>query len=202
MRSFAEKLEAVQQAQGSDLALIIAPRQSQLPLPIQRYDEPLLPFSKAVIDATRDLVCAYLFDLAAYMVMGAAGTVALERSIDYAADHITLLHGPFANPAFARITDELAFGADGLTLAPNENLDEYLYRTDRGMFLVSYRSANRLDSPSKGGIYWLADKLFTLSGTQGQPLQMRVAGESALYAGRGEDFAEALRTEVERLRDA
>jgi hypothetical protein len=61
--SFYDKLRAAQSQRESDLALLLAPKLAKMPLPIARYDDPFLPFGKAIIDATRDLVCAYVFDL-------------------------------------------------------------------------------------------------------------------------------------------
>lgn len=45
--------------------MLLLPRLPKLLLPFQKHDDPFLPFSKAIIDAIRDLVCAYQFDLAA-----------------------------------------------------------------------------------------------------------------------------------------
>ena len=109
-RSFSVRLRAAQAARDSDLALMLSPRLAQMPLPMQRYDDPFLPFGKAIIDATRDLVCAYVFDLAAYLALGAAGAVALERTIAYAGTDdatVTILHAPFVGAAYVDAADRL-----------------------------------------------------------------------------------------------
>src|SRR5689334_7364687 len=80
---FHHLLEAAQQATQSTLAISLAPTLNKLPLELQRFDDPFLPFGKAVIDATADLVCAYVFHLGPYLALGAAGAVALERTIAY-----------------------------------------------------------------------------------------------------------------------
>ena len=74
--SFADRLAAAQRTNRSTLALVMAPRLLQIPLPMQRFDDPFLPFGKAIIAATRDVVCAYIFDLAAYLAVGAAWNMA------------------------------------------------------------------------------------------------------------------------------
>jgi hypothetical protein len=201
MASIAEKLASIQQERQSDLGLLIAPRLALLPLPIQRYDDPFLPFGKAIIDATRDMVCAYIFDLAAYLSIGAAGAVALERTIAYARQEIlTILHGPFVGAGYAGISDESAFAVDAVTLVDSQHLDAYLTRADRGAFIVRGGNPTRLDAPDVGGYYWSDAQVFTLLGIDGQILQIRMAGEGALYAGRGADFAQQVRAELEKRR--
>src|SRR5512140_1136609 len=95
---FVERLAEAQTRNHSALVIGLAPALNRLPYPIQRYDEPLLPFGKAIIETTADLVCGYVFHLSAYLALGAAGAVALERSIAYTPGHvIRILHGPFAS---------------------------------------------------------------------------------------------------------
>src|SRR5262245_27291563 len=97
-QTFAEKIAAAQESRRSNIILHIAPRMAKLPLPIQRYDDPFLPFGREIIRATSDLVCGYMFDLAAYLAHGAAGIIALERTIPYTElDAIRIFHAPFAS---------------------------------------------------------------------------------------------------------
>ncbi len=201
MTSLSAKLATVQQATSSALGLLFAPRVQQLPLPIQRYDDPFLPFGKAIINATRDLVCAYVFDLASYMALGAAGAVALERTISYAAgDAVTILHGPFAGAQYAVLTEETSFGVDAVTLVDSLYLDAYLRRPDRGAFIVRTGYARMVDTPGRGGVFWQDDFMFAVLGDGGEPLRIRLLGETVLYAGRGDDFAEQVRRAVEQQR--
>jgi orotidine 5'-phosphate decarboxylase subfamily 2 len=44
---------------------------------------PVFDFNKAIIDATKDLVCAYKLNMAFYEAVGIAGIEALERTIQY-----------------------------------------------------------------------------------------------------------------------
>lgn len=198
---FAEKLTIAQQRSRSTLALLLAPRLPQLPFTIQQFDDPLLPFAKAIIDATRDLVCAYVFDFAAYLVPGASGAVALERTIRYAnGETITILHGPFAGGNYHILLDETSFGVDALTLTNGLDLNSYLQRPDRSAFIVRSGYGRSLDVPGTGGFFWIEDGLFKLMGLEGQPLEIRLIGAEALYAGKGEDFAQQTRAVLEKLR--
>src|SRR5258707_5667660 len=81
--NFRELVKAAQERNRSTLAIGLAPAPNKLPYEIQRYDDPFLPYSKAVIDATADLACAYVFHLGAYLALGAAGAVALEKTISF-----------------------------------------------------------------------------------------------------------------------
>ena len=92
MTTYLEKLASAQQKNNSWLCVGLDPDPEKLPLNhISRYDEPLLPFNKAIIDATVDLVCAYKPNLGFYFQWGAAGIIALERTIAYIPDHIHVI---------------------------------------------------------------------------------------------------------------
>src|SRR5699024_7491278 len=95
MRTFTEKLEQVQQGRGK-LALYISPRLDRMPPEFQRHDDPFLPYMRSIYAATANLICVYIFDFAAYLAIGAAGVIALERSIALAEEtHITVLDARF-----------------------------------------------------------------------------------------------------------
>lgn len=97
--------------------LWVNPKFATLPVSIQRYDEPLYPYSKALVQATHDLVCGYIFDLAHFLAFGAAGAVALERSMRYVEkSHVVILHGYFAHADYAHLIDAVAFGGDAMTV--------------------------------------------------------------------------------------
>jgi hypothetical protein len=189
--SFADKLGRIQPERGSNLALRIAPRLPRLPLPVQRYDDPFLPFGKAVIQATRDLVCAYVFDFPAYLAIGAAGAIALERTIAYAGrDVITVLDGSFGTPDYLMLMDETAFNADAITTI---NSDFPIVRTDRAVFLVGNSEDNRVGTL----VYDKPKGLLILQDTC-----LRVVGEDVLYISAGNDFEERIRAELVRQQNA
>jgi hypothetical protein len=193
--SFVAKLAAIQQQRRSDLGLLMSPRLDRLPLSIQRYDDPFFPFGKAIVNTTRDLVCSYMFDFAAYVVLGAAGFIALERTIDYiGSDTVTILHGGFALLSFAQITDENALGVDAVTLADNRYIDEYTQRRDRGAFIINERNPMLSDAPDKGGLYWIMDDLLTTLGEDKQILQIRLVDVPT--AGLGDDFGSVIQSQL------
>lgn len=92
MTTYLEKLQAIQQQNNSWLCIGLDPVPDKLPLEaVWKWDEPLLPFNKAIIDATADLVCAYKPNLGFYLQWGAAGVIALERTIAYIPNHIPVI---------------------------------------------------------------------------------------------------------------
>lgn len=154
------------------------PRLDQMPLPIQRYDDPFLPYGKAIIDTTRDLLGGYLFDFAAYLALGAAGAVAVERSIAYIGDDaVSILHAPFALPDYAAAAS--AFNVDAVTLIDEALADAYL-QENVGAFAL------------EPGNYNLESRMLTIN-----EVTLRILSDDVLYAGRGDDFAEQVRVAVE-----
>jgi hypothetical protein len=195
--SFAEKLTAI--CHRSDIILLMSPLLSKLPLPIQRYDDPFLPFGKAIINATQDMVCGYMFDLAAYLALGAAGIIALERTLPYIDSAlIRILHGPFVGPDYAAAAFQGNFDLDAVTLVHEEDYPAYTEQPWQGAFVVK---TDDITEQHSYGVYWRDAGLFTFPNGVEKLQQMRLAGESVLYAGRGDDFAEQVRAALEKMRD-
>ncbi len=86
-----DKLQAAQQHNRSSICLALNVRIDKLPLPMARIDDPMFPFARSIIDATKDLVCAYSIDLAYYLSEAAAGMIALERITRYIPDNIPII---------------------------------------------------------------------------------------------------------------
>jgi hypothetical protein len=129
----------------SRVAIGIMPIIHKMPRALQRYDDPFFPFGKAVIDATHDLTCMYIFDLAAYLSQGASGAVALERTIAYVPPGILkILHGPFASADYVRAAFEEGFGTDAVTLSgvTAEIIRPYVRDPHRGVFVRIPADAN------------------------------------------------------------
>ncbi len=122
LMEFFTKLLRAQQKNQSWVGLRLDIRARQVPLPFAQIDDPVLPFGRAIIDATRDLVCAYLIDPAYYLAEGASGVIALERLVNYVPDYVPIVLdckcgdlGSSAEP-YARAMFE-AFHGDALTFS-------------------------------------------------------------------------------------
>lgn len=195
---FAAKVRAVQKAQRRGVVLLMAPQVSRLPLSIQRYDDPFLPFGKAVIQATNDLVCGYMFDLAAYLTLGAAGIIALERTIPLVnPETLRILHGPFVGPSYALAAFEGNFDLDAVTLADAGDAAAYLARPHQGVFVVRPGQPDRHFSFAA---FWPDAGVFTLPTTD-EDIQLKLAGADVLFASRSEDFTQQVRAAIERIND-
>lgn len=189
--SFWQKLEAARADSGSDILLNIRPVVTRLPSPIRRYDDPFLPFGRAVIKATSAVLCGYVFDFAAYLSIGAAGAVALERTLNALPDNrLAILDGRFAGSAYADLTDEIAFVSDGLTLASVEHVADYLRRADRCPLVYGAPSL-LADLPSSAGVF--CPPQISIKGVDGTTQTLRIAGDDVLYCASGDDFTDHIR---------
>lgn len=151
---FLEKLRAIQDKNNSWLCIGLDPQPTRLPLEAMRWDEPVLPFNKAIIDATADLVCAYKPNMGFYMQWGASGIIALERTIAYIPNHIPIIldckisdisHAQIAwgNSAFD------VWNVDAVTVNPFAGVDAMLplisNRPNKAIYLLAH--SPNLQSP-------------------------------------------------------
>ncbi len=166
----------------------IAPRVSEMPAPIQKYDDPFLPYSRAVIEATAALVAGYVFDLAAYLALGAAGAIALERSVAIAAADggcITVLHGPFARGEYAALAGAGTLNVDAATVIDRRVAEAFEAEGVRG--LVMTPDVSELPDAYNGHAIRI------------EGVQFGLLRQSFLDQFKRDDFAEALRNAVAGL---
>lgn len=189
---FASLLTRIHTEKQSNIALLLRPLKSEMPTPMHYYDDPFFPFSKAIISATRNIVCAYVFDFPAYMAHGAAGAIALERSIAYAgSDVLKILHGSFVGEGYISMIYENALDADAATIVHEADYDIYTAESHHGAFVINYGSVTTSTHPT----YWINDGCITHPSTS----NLQIAGESVLYAGYGDDHAEVCRNALLKL---
>jgi orotidine-5'-phosphate decarboxylase len=150
MMSFVEKLQTAQAVNDSWVCVGLDPVLDRMPAPMLPYDDPYLPFLKAIVDATADLVCAYKPNLGFFLALGGAGTIALERIIAYIPDDIpVILDGKFndiGNTAQAYALGAFdTLGVDAVTVNPYLGVDgiaPFLDQPDRGAYVLA-RTSNR-----------------------------------------------------------
>ncbi len=194
--SLGVKLSRLQTQKQTQYGLLIRPFITRMPLPMQRYDDPFFPFSKSIIAAVRDLVCALVFDMGAYLALGGAGAVALERSIAYAsADAVTILHGSFAESGFVEAAGDLGFNVDAVTVLDPDLERVYRLRVDRSVFVLA--SDNKADIPLVPEVGWFRCDEQRWTGTYlnalGESLSLDVVSSESICASKDEDFAQAAR---------
>jgi len=107
-------------------------------------------FNRAIIDATRDIVCAYKPNLAFYEARGIEGLRVLEETLAYVPSGIPVIgdakRGDIGNTAtfYARALFE-TLGFDAATVNPYlgfDSVEPFIRYVDRGIFLLC-RTSNR-----------------------------------------------------------
>jgi hypothetical protein len=196
--SFGDKLRAAIGSCQSNIILWVAPESTRLPLPIQVYDEPLLPLGKALINATRDLVCGYMYELPHYLAYGAAGVIALERTINYVnRDLIRILHGGFALPTYSKLWDKTSLPVDAITVVGDSMFSGV--NPNRAMFLL--REEAIVDLPAGMGQLQPGAHALRFHHLEQGIITVRAETDSIVYSGLGDNFAEVLRIHLERQRE-
>jgi uridine monophosphate synthetase len=110
----------------------------------------LFDFNRRIVDATRDLVCAYKPNSAFYEAAGSAGLEALRRTVIYiheAADVPVVLDAKRGDigstaEAYAHAAFEV-WGADALTVSPylgHDSVTPFVAHVARGVFLLCHTS--------------------------------------------------------------
>jgi len=168
--NFFEHLDETAKKNYTLLCVGLDPRPDRFPENILAQDDPILAFNRRIVDATRDLVCAYKPNYAFYEARGLEGLRALRRTIEYIAAEVPVILdakrsdiGSTAT-AYARAAFDV-WGAGAVTVAPylgGDSVAPFTAYADRGVFVLCHTS-----NPS-------ASDLQTLS-CDGEPLYMRVA---------------------------
>lgn len=147
--AYLEKLRAAQERNASWLCVGLDPQPDRLPVQALKWDEPILPFNKAIIEATADLVCAYKPNLGFYLQWGAAGIIALERTIAYIPGHLPVIvdckTGDIGHTQAAWATGLLDYwGVDAITVNPYVGAEAVLpvigRRPDKAVYLLARTS--------------------------------------------------------------
>ncbi len=146
MASFTEKLLQASSVNRTLLCVGLDPDPYLMAIP------DIFEFNKAIVDSTKDLVCAYQPNLAFYEVGGSKGIIALEKTVEHiravAPDAILIGDGKrgdigSTSTQYARAMFD-TWGFDATTVnawGGGEGLEPFLKYEDRGVF-VWCRSSN------------------------------------------------------------
>jgi orotidine-5'-phosphate decarboxylase len=141
MTGWVEKLDAVARLSGSLVCVGLDPDPRRMAV------NDVAEFNRAIIDATKDLVCAYKPQLAFYEALGMDGLLALEKTISHIKDvapDILLIgdckRGDIGSTAaaYARAMFDV-WDFDTVTLHPylgSESIEPFTERADRGAIIV------------------------------------------------------------------
>jgi orotidine-5'-phosphate decarboxylase len=148
MGRFIEKLAAAQQANDSWLCVGLDPVTERLPEVLLASRKPLLDFSRAIVKATADLVCAYKPNLAFWLAEGPEGLHQLRELVASVPDHLPVILDAKFNDvghtaaAYAEAAFEI-LRVDAATANPYLGLDAvrpFLAREEHGIFLLARTS--------------------------------------------------------------
>ncbi len=170
---FAAKLHEAACRNDSWLCVGLDPDPARLPSHLQNSadDEPtVVEFLRSIIDATRDLVCAYKPNSAFYEALGPRGLELLQSVCEAVPEDIPVILDAKRGDVGHTAAKDAAFafeqtGADAVTLSPylgSDSLRPFLEYGDRGVFLLC-----RTSNPSSGDLQDLE--------CDGKPLYLRVA---------------------------
>ncbi len=173
-----EKLKEAVKKNGSILCAGLDVDLTKTPKFMGVGTETIVAFNKSIIDATKDLVCAYKPNFAFYESFGAAGFKALEKTMGLIPEDIFLIadakRGDIGNTskAYARsIFEEL--GADAATVNPYMGFDAvapFLEYSEKFVFVLVLTS-NKSSAE------------FQKLDVSGEPLYKIVAEKSSRWAG-------------------
>ena len=146
--SFFEHLRNTAIRNESLLCVGLDPRPERFPPEIQAQSDPIFAFTRQIIDATRDLVCAYKPNYAFYEAHGIDGLRALRQTIEYIGGEVPVIldakRGDIGSTAeaYARAAFDV-WGADAVTVHPylgGDALAPFLAYADRGVFVLCHTS--------------------------------------------------------------
>ena len=145
---FKDKLLSAARNNKSWLCVGLDPDLNKLPDSVAKNTDGILKFLKAIIDSTKDLVCAYKPNSAFFEQFGAEGIILLKNIIDYIPDEIPVIldakRGDIGNTSkmYARAAFDY-LGADAITVNPYMGLDcvkPFLDYQDKGVFVLCLTS--------------------------------------------------------------
>jgi orotidine-5'-phosphate decarboxylase len=146
--TFIEKIESAQSRSNSKLCIGLDTAISNIPEILQREANPILAFNKAIIDATKDLACAYKPNIAFYESNGIKGFEALEETLAYIPKEIFTIadikRGDLGNTSdqyAIAYQEKLPF--DSVTLSPymgSDSVAPFLQHEDKGVFFLGLTS--------------------------------------------------------------
>jgi orotidine-5'-phosphate decarboxylase len=141
---FNEKLDHICLKNNSLLCVGLDIDLGRIPQFLLNSDDPIFLFNQKIIDATKDLVCAYKPNIAFYERYGIYGLQALIQTIEYIPKHIPVIldakRGDIGHTAaaYAKAAFEV-FKADAVTVNPymgHDSIEPFLQYSDKGIFIL------------------------------------------------------------------
>jgi orotidine-5'-phosphate decarboxylase len=146
--TFLDKITTAQRLSNSLLCVGLDTDPAKIPQRLRAAVDPLFEFNKLIIDATKDLVCAYKLNTAFYEAAGEAGWAAMKKTIAYIPkDIITIGDGKRGDIGNTSASYAKVFfhdcGFDAMTVNPymgRDSVEPFLQLPDHGVFLLAVTS--------------------------------------------------------------
>jgi len=146
--TFNEKLRRIQQKNDSLLCIGLDTDASKIPNFLSAHADPILEFNRRIIDATKDIVCAYKINLAFYEVIGERGWYTVHQTLAHIPEHIITIGdgkrsdiGNSAERYAKAILDDHEF--DAATVNPylgEDSVKPFLKRKEQCAFVLTVTS--------------------------------------------------------------
>jgi orotidine-5'-phosphate decarboxylase len=146
--NFSQRLAAIQKTTNSLLCVGLDTDPAKLPSTIRGSDDAVSEFNRRIIEATRDLVCAYKLNLAFYEATGERGWSTLRQTLSYIPEGILAIgdakRGDIGNTAtlYAQALFK-TLGFHAATVNPylgSDSVEPFLSDPDRGAFILAVTS--------------------------------------------------------------
>jgi orotidine-5'-phosphate decarboxylase len=177
--SFTEKLANAQSRNNSWLCVGLDTDPEKIPPSLRNRADAVVAFNRAIIDATKDVVCAYKPNLAFYLMRGSQGIDELAQTVAAIPRNIPIVldakFGDIESSArgYARFAFE-GLGVDAVTVNPYLGADAlapFLEYNDCAIFLLAHTS-----NPTS--------RDFQDAPIESEPLYVRVARYAAALKGK------------------
>jgi orotidine-5'-phosphate decarboxylase len=146
--SFTQHLRQIQIKQNSLLCIGLDVDADKIPEHLKSFANPVLEFNRQIIDATKDLVCAFKPNLAFYDAMGERGIIVLRETLKLIPKSVLTIgdgkRGDIGNSA-ERYAKSLFnnFGFDSVTVNPYmgfDSIEPFLSDPEKGVFILALTS--------------------------------------------------------------
>jgi orotidine-5'-phosphate decarboxylase len=146
--TFTDKLISAQKANNSWVCVGLDPVMERLPEPVRNATSPFLTFSRAIVEATADVVGAYKPNLGFWLTEGPAGLSALQQLIDAIPENIPVILDAKFNDignsakAYARVAFE-TLDVNAVTVSPylgRDSAEPFLNYGECSIFLLARTS--------------------------------------------------------------
>jgi len=145
---FIEKIRSAQLKTNSKLCIGLDTALSAVPDILQGESNPVLAFNRAIVDATKDIVCAYKPNMAYYEAYGVKGFEAIEGTLSAIPSEIVTIadikRGDIGATSYQyALAYQEHFNFDSVTISPymgSDSVESFLKREDRGVFFLGLTS--------------------------------------------------------------